>query len=80
MEKRDVELIRKYVATDSNLRKLYEEHLDLEKKLGDLNGRSHLTPVEETERSKLKKIKLKGRDQMEMILKRYRTIEKDARG
>jgi uncharacterized protein YdcH (DUF465 family) len=72
MEQRDLELIHRHLEKDINLRKLYEEHLDLEKKLDDLACKPYLTPAEEMERSKLKKIKLRGRDQMEAILNRLR--------
>jgi len=72
MEQRDLELIHRHLEKDSGLRRLYEEHLDLEKKLDDLACKPYLTPAEEMERAKLKKIKLKGRDQMEAILSRLR--------
>lgn len=78
MEQRDIEIIKKYMEDDFALRKLYEEHLDLEKKLGDLSQKYHLTPVEEMEQARLKKVKLKGRDEIELILKKYREQERTA--
>lgn len=72
MEKHDLELIEKYVGQDALLRELYKEHLDLEKKLESFNERSYLTPKDELERARLKKIKLKGRDKIESILNKYR--------
>lgn len=76
MEKRDLDLIKKYSSSDEKLRRLYEEHMDLERKLEDLGGRPYLTPQEELERARLKKVKLKGRDKMESILNRYRQMER----
>ena len=35
MEQRDLDLIKKYSSSDDKLRRLYEEHVDLEKKLED---------------------------------------------
>ncbi len=72
MEQRDLELIEKHITTDTNLKKLYEEHLDLEKRIEQINQKLTLTPAEEMEKKNLKKVKLMGRDQIEFILKRYR--------
>lgn len=78
MEQRDLEMIKKYMEDDFTLRKLYEEHVDLEEKLNNLSQKNYLTPTEELEQARLKKIKLRGRDQIEMILKKYREKEKTA--
>lgn len=72
MEQRDLELIERHITTDTNLKKLYEEHLDLEKKIEQINQKLTLTPAEEMEKKNLKKVKLRGRDQIEFILKQYR--------
>ncbi|MFH1873643.1 MAG: DUF465 domain-containing protein [Pseudomonadota bacterium] len=76
MEQRDLELIKKYCSSDEKLKRLYDEHIDLEKKLEDLSEKSYLTPEEETEKARLKKVKLKGRDAIEVILSKYRQVEK----
>ncbi len=75
MEQRDLELIKKYSSSDDKLRRLYEEHIDLEKKLDSLSGKAYLTPEEEMEKMRLKKVKLKGRDEIEIILSKYRQAE-----
>jgi hypothetical protein len=72
METRDLDLIERYIATDVHLKKLYEQHLDYERRLDEFNHKTALTSAEEFEKKNLKKIKLMGRDQMEFILRKYR--------
>jgi hypothetical protein len=76
METQDLELIKKHIASDVSLKKLYEEHLELEQKLETYNQKNSLTPTEELEKKNLKKYKLRGRDQIEFILRKYRDAEK----
>jgi len=73
MEKRDLELIQKYVSSDAELKRQMEEHGEFERRLGELNRRIYLTPDEEMERKKIQKLKLIGRDRIEAILARYRS-------
>lgn len=72
MEKRDLELIQKYVASDKTLEALYKEHIVFERQLEKYNNKPFLTPGEEMERKNLQKLKLVGRDQIEGILRDYR--------
>jgi hypothetical protein len=72
MEEKDKLLIEKHIGSDEELRKYVEEHLLLEKKLEEFNKNVHLTADEEVEEKKMKKMKLAGRDKIEMILKKYR--------
>jgi len=72
MEEKDKLLIEKHIGSDEELRKYVEEHLLLEKKLKKFNKNVHLTADEEVEEKKIKKMKLAGRDKIEMILKKYR--------
>jgi len=76
MEQCDLDLIQKHMITDHQLRKLYEEHLDLEHRLETINQKSHISPEEELEKKNLKKVKLKGRDEIERILRKYREFDK----
>lgn len=76
MEDRDLELIRKYSNTDKALLELYQEHQNLERELERFNNKPFLSPNEEIERKNIQKKKLKGRDRMESILRRYRESEK----
>ena len=72
MEKRDLELIEKNMATNKELEALYKEHVEFEKQLEKLNNKPFLTPTEEMERKNIQKMKLAGRDRIEGILRDYR--------
>jgi uncharacterized protein len=73
MEKHDEELISQLMEKDADLRRHVEEHLEFERKLEELEKKPYLTTAEETEKKTLKKLKLRGKDQIEAILCRYRT-------
>ena len=47
MEESDIELIRKLLPNDEELRRLWTEHLDLEKKLEQYNKKHYLSSEEE---------------------------------
>jgi uncharacterized protein YdcH (DUF465 family) len=75
MEKRDLEIIQKYISTDAELKRYMDEHEEYERKLQQFNRRIYLTPDEEIERKRLQKLKLIGRDRIESILAKYRSRE-----
>ena len=72
MEKRDKHLIEEHIKHDEELKKFVEEHIVFEKLLDELNEKVHLTPDEELKQKQIKKLKLAGRDKIEIILKKYR--------
>lgn len=72
MEKYDEELISQLMEKDQELRRHVEEHREFERKLEELEKKPYLTTAEETEKKTLKKMKLRGKDQIEAILCRYR--------
>jgi uncharacterized protein YdcH (DUF465 family) len=76
MEKKDLELIQKYINVDPELKRYVEEHEEFEKKLEEMNRRIYLTPEEEVERKRIQKLKLAGRDRIEAILAKYRSPNK----
>ena len=47
---------------------LHKEHRDLDQLVSDLTNKSHLTPEEDLELHRLKKEKLKLKDQIEMLM------------
>ncbi len=55
------------LASNEEYRKLYEEHTELESRLKTLSEKAVLSDSEQIEESKLKKLKLAGRDRMEAI-------------
>jgi hypothetical protein len=73
MEKRDQELIQRYISSDPELKRYMSEHEEYERKLDELNRRLYLTPEEEVQKKKIQKLKLAGRDRIEAILAKYRS-------
>jgi hypothetical protein len=72
MEKKDEDLIQTLLEREPELRRYYEEHVDLERRLGAYQQKLYLTPDEEIERKRLQKLKLAGKDKIMEILSRYR--------
>ena len=72
MEEKDELLIRSLLEREPELRRYYEEHVDLEKRLGAYQQKHYLTPEEEVEKKRLQKLKLAGKDKIMEILARYR--------
>ena len=72
MERWELDLINKLIDKDEELKRLWEEHLELEKKIEEYNKRLYLTPEEEAEKNRLKKLKLAGKDRIQEILNKYR--------
>jgi uncharacterized protein YdcH (DUF465 family) len=72
MEDKEELLKKRLMEDDPEFKKLMEEHVKFEKVLAEFNERSHLTPNEEMERKRIQKLKLSGKDRMEMILAAHR--------
>ena len=72
MERREEEFIISLMGKDPELKKFYEEHQELEKKLSGYQNKSHLTPLEEVEKKRLQKLKLAGKDKIMELLGKYR--------
>ena len=73
MENTQEELKAHLMATDEEFRRLAEQHAQFHKQLEALEAKPHLTPEEEMEEHRLKKIKLRIKDQMNAILSRQRS-------
>ena len=72
MERNQDELKAHLMATDEEFRRLAEQHAQFYKQLEALEAKPHLTPEEEMEEHRLKKMKLRIKDQMNAILSRQR--------
>ena len=72
MEEKDKLLIEKHINSDEELKKYVDEHILYEKQLDELNKKPYLTQGEEIKLKKIKKLKLAGRDSIEMLLRKYR--------
>ena len=57
---------------DPELKKYYEEHQELERKLAEFQHKHHLSADEEVEKKRLQKLKLLGKDKIMEILGRHR--------
>lgn len=75
MEERDLELIRRVIDLEPELKQRLAEHEEFERKLEEFNRRPYLTSEETLERKRLQKLKLAGRDRIEQILAKYREKE-----
>ena len=64
----DQNVLQDLVDNNPHFRMLYEEHILFEKQLAELEKKSFLSPQEELEKNKVKKLKLAGKDAMERIL------------
>jgi uncharacterized protein YdcH (DUF465 family) len=60
------------LASHDEFRKLVQEHSQYETRLGSLTQKRYLTEDEKLEEVRLKKLKLRLRDQMESIERQYR--------
>jgi uncharacterized protein YdcH (DUF465 family) len=60
------------LATHEEFRKLATEHTKYEQRLSSLTHKRYLTDDEKVEEVRLKKLKLRLRDQMEFIERQYR--------
>lgn len=65
------ELKAHLIATDAHFRTLSTEHATYSRLLSELETRSHLSPEEEVEEHRLKKLKLHAKDEMRYIMTRY---------
>jgi len=73
MEEKDEALIQTLLEREPELRRYYEEHVDLERRLGAFQQKLYLTPEEEMAKKRLQKLKLAGKDRIMEILSRYRS-------
>jgi len=73
MENHQEELKAHLMATSEEFRALAAQHSQLHKQLEELEGKSHLTNEEQVEEVRLKKQKLRVKDQMNALIARSRT-------
>ena len=72
MEAKDEQLILSLVDRDPDLKRFYDEHVQLEKRLAQIDHKNFLNQDEEVERKRLQKVKLAGKDRIMEILNKYR--------
>ena len=62
------------LGQDEELARLWDEHLELESRIGELESRPYLSDRERLERAELKKLKLAGKDRIAAILLAQRNL------
>jgi len=72
MENKEEQVIVSLLDKDPELRKYYEEHQELEKKLAEFQHKHHLSTDEEVEMKRIQKLKLMGKDKIMEILGKHR--------
>jgi uncharacterized protein YdcH (DUF465 family) len=72
MENTQEELKTHLMQSDDEYRQLAEQHHRYHQQLEALEAKSFLTPEEEVEEHRLKKVKLQLKDQMNQIISRHR--------
>ena len=72
MEAREEERIRSLLDVEPELRRHYDEHVQLKQRLQELRDKPFLTEEEEVEEKTIQKQKLAGKDRMMEILARYK--------
>lgn len=72
MEAKEEAQILLLLDADPELRRYYDEHVELKQRLEDLRQKSFLTEEEELEQKRIQKQKLAGKDRMMEILARHR--------
>ncbi len=60
------------METDPQFRRLAEEHCAYKKQLQELAERAYLSPEQQVAETRIKKMKLRLKDQMQEIMDRYR--------
>ena len=74
MERNAQEELKAHVmTTNEEFQRLATQHLELAKQLDALESLPHLTQDQELEETRIKKLKLRLKDQMEAILSQYRS-------
>jgi len=72
MENAEYQLIQKIVNSDLNLKKVYNRHLKLKKELEHIEKYAPYSTSAAIQYSKLKKEKLKGKEEIMSILSQFR--------
>lgn len=72
MSERDATLRERLLRENEEFRRVVREHEEFERRVSELDRKVYLTPEEEVELKRIKKLKLAGKDRMEAILAAYR--------
>ena len=72
MEQLLEELKAHLMATSEEFRALATQHAEFKRQLDAIEAKPHVTPEDEVEEHRIKKLKLRAKDQMNEIMARYK--------
>ena len=72
MEQLQEELKAHLMATNEEFRALAAQHAEFKRQVDVIESKPHVTPEDEMEENRLKKLKLRVKDQMNEIMARYK--------
>ena len=72
MEQSLTELKAHLMATSEEFRQLVVKHAEYDRLLDAIEAKPHVTPEDEVEEHRIKKLKLRVKDQMNEIMARYK--------
>ena len=75
MEQSQTELKAHLMATSEEFRQLVAQHAEFDRLLDAIEAKPHVTPQDEVEEHRIKKLKLRVKDQMNEIMARYRAAK-----
>jgi len=75
MEQSQTELKAHLMATSEEFRQLAAQHAEYDRLLDAIEAKPHVTPQDEVEEHRIKKLKLRVKDQMNEIMARYKAAK-----
>ena len=75
MEQAQPELKAHLMATSEEFRQLAAQHAEYDRMLDAIEAKPHVTPEDEVEEHRIKKLKLRVKDQMNEIMARYKAAK-----
>jgi len=70
----DQAIINQAVTNNTQIKRLYSHHKELDKEIAALDNRGFLTENEKLKMKQLKKEKLRGKDELHKLIERYRSL------
>jgi uncharacterized protein YdcH (DUF465 family) len=75
MEQAQTELKARLMATSEEFRQLVAQHAEYDRLLDAIEAKPHVTPEDEVEEHRIKKLKLSIKDQMNEMIARYKAAK-----
>lgn len=71
------EQIKAYLMEhNEEFRRLAEQHASYEKQLQEIESKPHVTPEDELEEARIKKLKLQVKDRMQMLIDQFKASQR----